>query len=48
MTTEPTDEDVGKFLTRVIEVEEKYAFTKKGQDTPRKDELKALLDEFCK
>lgn len=39
---------VSKFLERVIEVSEKYAFVKKGQDTARREEIKNLLDDFCK
>lgn len=48
MEANTAPETVAKFLQRVIEVEEKYAFVKKGQDTARRDELKSLLDEFCK
>ncbi len=44
---EVNDEDVNKFLTRVMEIEEEFAFAKGGQDTPRKNKLRALLDEFC-
>lgn len=48
MTAEPSAEDVEKFLTRVMEVEEKYAFTNKGKDTDRKEELRSLLEKTCK
>ncbi len=47
MTTEPSSEDVNEFLARVMEIEQKYAFDKKGQDSKRKDDLRALLEEFC-
>ncbi len=42
-----TDETVEKFLSRVMEIEENFAFTRKGQDSSRKEELRKLLDEFC-
>jgi hypothetical protein len=48
MTTEPTPQQVNEFLSRVMEIEEKYAFAKKGQETNRKDDLRNLLDDFCK
>ena len=48
MTAEPTDKEVNQFLTRVIQTEEKYAFVKKGRETDRKEELRVLLEEFCK
>jgi hypothetical protein len=38
---------VTKFLYRVIEIEEKYAFVKKGQDSLRREELLTALDKFC-
>ena len=43
-----SQEQITKFLHRVIEVEEKYAFVKKGQDSARREELSNLLDEMCK
>ena len=48
MENEPTQELVEKFLTRVMEVEEKYAFARKGQDSSRKEEIANLLEDFCK
>lgn len=48
MTESPSDDDVKSFLLRVIEIEQKYTFVKKGQDTLRKEDLRNLLDEFCK
>ena len=48
MDNEPSEEEVGKFLKRVIETEEKYAFAKKGQETARREDIKSLLEEFCK
>lgn len=39
---------VDKFLARVIEIEENYAFVKKGQDTSRREELMKALDEVSK
>ena len=48
MNTEPTSEDVEEFLTRVMAVEERYAFAKKAHESAKKDELRNLLDEFCK
>ncbi len=47
MTKSPTESEVASFLMRVMEIEEKYAFAKKGQDSARKDELRNLLDELC-
>ncbi len=51
MDTELDQQTIQKFLFRVIEIEERPAFLKKGQDSARKDEInKALdkaLDEFC-
>lgn len=48
MSTEPTPQQVNEFLSRVMEIEEKYAFAKKGQESARKDDLRGLLDDFCK
>lgn len=48
MNETPSDDEVKSFLLQVIEIEQKYTFLKKGQDTARKDELRNLLDEFCK
>ena len=48
MSVEISEEQLMAFLKRVIEIEEKYAFAKKGQDTARKTELRDLLDDFCK
>jgi len=48
MSEEPSTNEVNKFLARVIEIEEQFAFAKKGQDSARKDKLRELLEEFCK
>lgn len=48
MTNEnPKPDDVNRFLARVIEAEEHFAFAKKGQDSARKEKLRNILDEFC-
>lgn len=47
VTESDLDQIVEDFLFRVIEIEEKYAFSKKGQESARKQELRDLLDEFC-
>ena len=48
MDENPSTDEVNRFLSRVIEIEEQFAFAKKGQDSARKDKLRELLDEFCK
>ena len=48
MDVEPSLEDVEMFLSRVMEIEDKYAFSKKGRDTDRKEELRSLLEKMCK
>ena len=48
MNTEPTSEDVDEFLTRVMEIEERYAFAKRAHESDKKEALRNLLDEFCK
>lgn len=47
MEAEPTPDELNRFLARVMEIEEKYAFTRKGQDSARRAELKTLVDEFA-
>jgi hypothetical protein len=42
------EEKINLFLSRVIEIEEKYAFAKQGQNSARKDELRNVLEEMCK
>lgn len=42
-----TDELVDNFLKRVIELEERFSFARKGQESARKAELEKLLEEFC-
>jgi len=48
MKQETTNDEVNEFLSRVMEIEERYAFAKKGQESARKDDLRNLLDDFCK
>lgn len=48
MNQETTNDEVNEFLSRVMEIEERYAFAKKGQESARKDDLRNLLDDFCK
>jgi len=44
METEFDEVERRCFLERVMEIEEKYAFVKLGQNTSRIDELQKLLD----
>ena len=44
METEFDEVETRCFLERVMEIEEKYAFVKLGQNTSRIDELQKLLD----
>ena len=46
LEADPTPEELNRFLSRVMEIEEKYAFTRKGQDSARKAELRALVDDL--
>ena len=48
MDNELSEEVIEKFLIRVIEVEEKYAFVRKGQESSRKKEIENLVEDFCK
>lgn len=48
MSDDFNSDEVNRFLARVIEVEEEFAFAKKGQDSARKEKLRELLEEFCK
>jgi hypothetical protein len=44
---EPRDEKVEKFLARVIDTEQVFAFTRRGEESARLSELRKLLEEFC-
>ncbi len=46
MDSEPTPQELSRFLSRVIEIEEKYAYTRKGQESSRKGELRSLVEEI--
>ena len=48
MADEQARETIEKFLFRVIEIEESPVYSKKGQDSARKDEINKALDEFCR
>ena len=37
-----------KFISRVIEIEEKPAFLKKGQKSAREEEILQALEDLCK
>gem|GEM_PF-4897220 len=48
MTENIDPNKVAKFLSRVMEIERSPSYTKKGQDSSRKDKINAVLEEFCK
>ncbi len=47
-TVDSKNPDLKKFISRVMDIEERYTFARSGQKTTRKEEVKFLLDEFCK
>jgi len=46
MEEEVSSDTIDKFLTRVMEIEENYAFARKGQESSRKEEIKNLLEDI--